>query len=221
MIIINEKKTIIKKRDNTMKKNIKTLFLLLLFFCGVKDLNAQVTYDSIVIQYFTINGGEYNCITIYPHGLNDVFEYDTTPAIRVECTEKRTAALRKRSGTGIVYSETQQKCFLLKNDFLMNDSSGESYFEKIMSFCFFIKNTDGNIWVSKCNAHDEISEGYAVCSIRFYGSSLNNRSTIIDYHFVHHGLDVFREEYLNFIFLLKEISNIPKYYLVKNATDSD
>ena len=214
------KKLVIKKSDNTMKKNINTFFLLLLFFCGVKDLNAQVAYDSIVIQYSTTNGGEHNCITIYPHGLNNVFEYDTTPLIRVECMEKRTAALRKSSGTGIVYSETLQKSFLLKNDFLINDSSGESYFEKIMESCWFIKNTDGNIWVNKCKTHDEISEGYAICGICFYGSCLNNKSTTIDYHFVHHSSDVFREEYLIFISLLKELGNIPQY-LVKNEKTSD
>ncbi len=213
------KKLVIKKSDNTMKKNINTFFLLLLFFCGVKDLNAQVAYDSIVIQYSTTNGGEHNCITIYPHGLNDVFEYDTTPSIRVECTENITAALQKRSGTGIVYSETRQKWFLLKDEFLI-DSSGESYFEKIMSSCSFIKNTDGNIWVNKCKTHDEISEGYAICGICFYGSCLNNKSTTIDYHFVHHSSDVFREEYLIFISLLKELGNIPQY-LVKNEKTSD
>ena len=213
------KKLVIKKSDNTMKKNINTFFLLLLFFCGVKDLNAQVAYDSIVIQYSTTNGGEHNCITIYPHGLNDVFEYDTTPSIRVECTENITAALQKRSGTGIVYSETRQKWFLLKDEFLI-DSSGESYLEKIMESCWFIKNTDGNIWVNKCKTHDEISEGYAICGICFYGSCLNNKSTTIDYHFVHHSSDVFREEYLIFISLLKELGNIPQY-LVKNEKTSD
>ena len=203
-----------------MKKNFNALILLLLFFCGVKNINAQTTYDSIVIQYFLTNGGEDIQIIIYPHGLNDVFEYDTTPSIRVECTENITAALQKRSGTGIVYSETRQKWFLLKDEFLI-DSSGESYFEKIMSSCSFIKNTDGNIWVNKSNAHDGISEGYAVCGIRFYGSYVNNRSTTTDYHFVHHSTDVFREEYLNFISLLKELCDIPQHYLVKNAPISN
>ncbi len=219
-IITMKEKRSGKKADNTMK-NLKVVFLVLLLFCCAKNTDAQTSYDSIVIQYGLPNGGEDIYITVYPHGENNVFEYDTTPSIRVECTENRAAALRKRSGTGIVYSETRQKWFLLKNDFLINDSSGESYFEKIIAFCWFIKNTDGNIWVTKSETHDGISEGYAICNICFYGSSVNNKCITTDYHFVHHSTDVFQEEYLNFISLLKELCDIPQYYIDKNATTSD
>lgn len=113
--------------------------MLLLSFCSAEAINAQTAYDSIVIQYFLTTGGDYDRITIYPHGLNNVFEYDTTPSTRVECTENITTALRKRPGTGIVYSESRQKEFLLENEFMI-DNSGESYFEKIMSFCRFVKD---------------------------------------------------------------------------------
>lgn len=201
-----------------MKKKIISLCAIISLAIG-NVLNAQTVFDSIVIESFLANGGEYNRIGIYPKGVHLYNEDEMSPAISVKCNEYYAAALRKRSGAGSVYTETRQKTFILDNDLLINDNTGESYYERLISACMFILESDGNIWNSKSKKHESTAEEYDICRIFFYESFSSNRQVIISYQFEVYDSDMFRDDFLRLLKLLKEIYDIPTNFLVQGLPE--
>lgn len=204
---------------NYLSKRLILIALLLIIRIVVPEnrMYAQSIYDSIVVEYFLSDGSDYYRFTLLPEVVNDYHEYKTPPAIHVECTENRTTAIRKHPGTGFVYMETRNKDFTLKNDFLIDDTSGESYFDRLMSLAVQIRTMDGNIWLSKSGERDSVVEGYAICRIIYYDRFTHNRMATTKYQFEHYTSDVFREEYRTFVAILKKIIDIPNQYMPKKA----
>lgn len=202
-----------------LRIRLKILLCAVFLFFIETAINAQTSYDSIVIEYFTANGGEYDRFCIFPKGTQQYGEDENTPSVSVECMENLAVALRKRSGMGTVYTETCQKSFVLKNDLLTNDSTGESYYEKLLSTCMYIMKSDGDIWIAKSNARDSVYDGYAICRISFCGEFSINRQIVITYQFELYESDIFREEFLSLLKILTEVHNIPRSNLIHNHTE--
>lgn len=197
---------------------MKTMYrIVVLFFFSITTghyVKAQSIYDSIVIEYLKTNGGAFCHYTIFPKGLPE-YELDKGPAISVERSEYRTCAIRKNPGTGFAYTEMCQSNYSIENEFLKNDSTGISYYDRLLSLCQFIISAKGNVWIRKSSLRDSTVEGYAVCRIYFYNSIIGNQQNTTMYQFEHYRQDVFCEEYLQFLSTLNDLNNIPKQYMTK------
>lgn len=196
-----------------MKKRCNySLLIIVLFLVLGPKANAQIIYDSIVIEYFLTNGGVSDRYTLFPNGRPQYESVNREPAILVECTENVMSAIRKWSGTGIVYSENRRQRYLLEKDFLVNDSTGESYYNTILNSCIYVMNSNGDIWEVKSKDRDSISEGYAICRIIIYNKFINGHRTITTYQFDHYYTDVFRNEYQQMLTAMYRIKRIPQQY---------
>ena len=194
-----------------MKKESK-LSILLLLLCLVvgQKSNACNIYDSIVIEYFFANGGSFDRFVLYPNGLPDGAYGD--PTISVECEDNFMSAIRKRSGRGFTYLMTQKQKFMLEKDFLVDDSSGESYYCTILNSCIDIVNSNGDIWKTKGVSRDSISEGYAICRIIIYNRFIDGHRTVATYQFDQYHDDIFRDEYLKLLNAMNSIKQLPHKY---------